>query len=270
MVDSPPLATSDAGWLAPPRGAEPAAVRLICWPYAGLGPALFAPWVRSAPAGLAVYGVQAPGRQRRLGEVPISSLPGLLDGAVAALETAPGALAARPYALLGCSFGAIASFELARRLVARGHPPPVSVFALACRPPHAVHPLTAFSTLDDRALLDRLDRDYGGVPDILKDNPEIVELLVPALRADLTALERYVLPAGPSGAPAPLPCPLHAIGGDADATVSPAVLREWLAYGAAGSRATLLPGGHFFVRDDPPAAFAPVVAALAPWLPGAA
>jgi len=60
-----PRALPEDGWLMPPRTGEPATLRLLCWPYAGLGPSLFAAWDRMAPAGVAVYGVQAPGRQRR-------------------------------------------------------------------------------------------------------------------------------------------------------------------------------------------------------------
>lgn len=257
MQRSRPFELPDDGWLMPPRSGEPADLRLLCWPYAGLGPSLFVPWAQSAPPGMAVYGVQAPGRQRRLGETPISSLPAMLDRLIQELEAQAGFLDGTPYALVGCSFGAVAAFELARRLTARGHPP-VSVTAIACRPPHAVHPLPPFSTLDDRALIDLLDRDYGGIPAALREQPDVLELLVPALRGDLTALERYV----PPPAPARLPCPVHAIGGDADRTVPPALLREWLRYGAGSGEAALLPGHHFVVRDAPRAVFDTVLGFL--------
>lgn len=249
-------------WLLPPRRGEPARLRLICWPYAGIGPSLFVDWARRAPDGLAVYGVQAPGHEARLSEPPLRRLDAMLDGLTAGLAAEPALLDA-PYALVGCSFGAIAGYELARRLLAAGVPAPVAQVVFACRPPHAIHPVGPFGALGDLDLLEQLDRDYGGVPEILRQESELMRVFVRGLRGDLEAIESYAPPA----TPAPLPCPIHAFGGRDDATVPPEVLRGWTAYGAAGSTAELLPGGHFLLREDPAACLEAVLGRLEAWVP---
>ena len=44
-----------------------------------------------------------------------------------------------------------------------------------------------------RALLREVCARYGGIPDAILREPELLQLLLPALRADLEALETYVL-----------------------------------------------------------------------------
>ncbi|MEQ8621231.1 MAG: thioesterase domain-containing protein [Thalassobaculaceae bacterium] len=250
------------GWLLPPRRAEPINSRVFCWPYAGLGASLFVAWSRQAPPGLGIYGIQPPGRESRMSEPPLRRVGDMVSRLADAMAGEPGLLDA-PYALLGCSFGGIASFELARTLVARGLPAPAAFIVVACRPPHRVHPVGPFSTLDDDALADRLDRDYGGVPEILRQQPDLLRLFLPTLRADLEAMEHYV----PPDASTALDCPVLAIGGAADDQVPGSVLEEWTRYGGDGSAAWTLAGRHFLVRDDPAAALAAVLDGLGPWLP---
>lgn len=231
--------------------------RLFCWPYAGLGASLFVPWSRVAPDGLGIYGIQAPGREGRISETPARSLAEMIPPLVAALRAEEG-LFDTPYALLGCSFGAIASFELARALMRVGLPPPVSLTVFACRPPHRVQPVGPFSMLEDGDLVDRLQRDYGGVPAVLREQPELLRLFLPPLRGDLAAMERYAPPADGAA----LPFPIHARGGVDDRQVPGAVLGEWTRWGAAGSDVRLLPGAHFLVRDDPQVAMAEALGPL--------
>lgn len=220
------------------------------------------PWSRAAPAGVGVYGIQAPGRESRMSEPPLTHLPDMIGALTAAMAAEAGLLDA-PYVLVGCSFGAIAAFELARALPRAGLRAPAALAVFACRPPHRVQPVGPFSTLDDEALAGRLHRDYGGVPDVLREQPELLRLFLPTLRADLAAMERYAPP--PEGAA--LACPVFARGGVDDAQVRGDILGEWTRWGAVGSDVRTLPGGHFLVRDDPQATLAETLAALRPWLP---
>ncbi|GGK48823.1 thioesterase II family protein [Salinarimonas ramus] len=237
-------------------------MRVFCWPYAGLGASLFVPWSRSAPESVGVYGIQAPGRESRISEPAITYLPEMIERLVGAMAEEPGLFDA-PYALVGCSFGAIASLELARALPRAGLPAPVAMTVFACRAPHRVQPVGPFSTLDDEALIDRLHHDYGGVPEALRQQPELLRLFLPALRGDLAAMERYAPPADGL----PLACPIFARGGDEDTQVPGDVLAEWTRWGGAGSDVRQGPGGHFLVRDKSPAALAETLRVLRPWLP---
>lgn len=168
-----------------------------------------------------------------------------------------------PYALLGCSFGAIAAFELARSLAAAGGHAPSALVVVACRSPQSVLPVGPFGGLGDEALAERLHSDYGGMPDVLRENPDLLRVFMPTVRADLEAMEAYTPPSEETG----LDCQIHAIGGSADAQVDKAVLEGWTRYGTDGSTARQIAGGHFMVRDDPSSSLSAVLRALTQWLP---
>ncbi|TQE33574.1 hypothetical protein Sipo8835_17595 [Streptomyces ipomoeae] len=80
-------------------------------------------------------------------------------------------------------------------------------------------------------------------PQEVLENPELMELMLPTLRADFTALESY-----DHQDESPLPVPLTVFGGTADALVGPARLHGRRRQSSAGSRLRTLPGGHFFVH----------------------
>lgn len=249
------------GWLLPPRRTRPQRFRVFCWPYAGLGASVFVPWSRLAPEGIGIYGIQAPGRESRMSEPALRRIPDMVRHLTGAMMDEPGLFDA-PYALLGCSFGAVAAFELARALDEAGVPGPSALAALACRSPRHVLPVGPFGQLDDDQLAEKLHRDYGGMPDILREEPDLLRVFMPTIRADLEAMEAYAPPSEDSR----LGCPIHALGGVDDARVSKDVLEGWVGFGAEGSSARQIAGGHFMVRDDPDASLSAVLEALKPWL----
>jgi medium-chain acyl-[acyl-carrier-protein] hydrolase len=91
--------------------------------------------------------------------------------------------------------------------------------------------------------------------DVLAD-PELVELVMPALRADFELWEAYEY-----RPQEPLPPPISAFGGVADTQVTRSALEPWREQTAGGFTLRLLPGGHFFLRE--PRALSLLVGALA-------
>jgi len=77
------------------------------------------------------------------------------------------------------------------------------------------------------------------------DNPELMALVLPALRADFAMCEGYV--ASPN---ARLACPISVFGGDAD-TLERSELGRWREASSVATRIQMVPGDHFFFRPDP-------------------
>jgi surfactin synthase thioesterase subunit len=76
----------------------------------------------------------------------------------------------------------------------------------------------------------------------------------PALREQAVAIARTDLQlclTDEDADTAPLPCPIHAIGGDEDPLVGEADLHEWRSRTAADFSVQVLNGGHFYVHDRP-------------------
>ncbi|MER6629726.1 alpha/beta fold hydrolase [Streptomyces sp. NPDC000987] len=219
---------------------EHAAYRLFCLPYAGGGAAAYREWHAIAPEHIQVCPLELPGRGSRLGEPPISRLRPLVDG----LAGAVGPFLDRPFAIFGHSMGALLAFELTRTLLRRGLPLPAHLFVSGRSAPDAPPERPRIHDAPEAQVLERL-RNLGGTPQEVLDDPELMELVLPVLRADFSVLESYEYLDGP-----PLPVPLTVFGGTDDALVAPARLHDWRRQSSSGSRLRMLPGGHFFLHPS--------------------
>ncbi len=190
-------------WLAYRRPRPGAEVRLFCFPHAGGGASLFHGWADRLPPAVEVCPVQLPGRETRFGEPPINRLGPL----VGALAEALLPHLDRPFAFFGHSLGALIGFELARRLRRERGLEPVHLFASACAAPQRWGCVRPIHALPDAAFRKELRRLRGTAPAVL-DNEELMEILLPALRADFALCETYAY-----GEDDPLSCPVTAVGG---------------------------------------------------------
>jgi surfactin synthase thioesterase subunit len=163
--------------------------RLICLPFAGGGPATYRQWPKYLPDDVEVAAVVLPGRDPSSRQRPTDSIGELVE----ATREGLGELDARdplPFALFGHSMGALIAFELAVSLESDDGPAPVSsgperLFVSGRRPPDEPHVGDRIHDLDDEPFLDAMQRNYGGVPDVVRNEPELLALFLPALRADM-------------------------------------------------------------------------------------
>lgn len=102
------------------------------------------------------------------------------------------------------------------------------------------------SHFSDADFVEQVQVRYGGIPAPILENPEVLELLLPALRADVEALERYVHLPGE-----PLRCPVVALGGTHDRLVSQDHLAAWAPETSGPFRIVTFPGDHFYFQPDP-------------------
>ncbi len=228
-------------WIKPllPRPQSPA-LRLFCFPYAGGGASIFRAWPFALPAHVDVVALQLPAREERILESPLSEVEPLMTAIVTAMR--PHLTV--PFALFGHSMGALLAFETAHRLEREGFPC-MKLIASGCRAPHLPSLDEPVSHLPDDLLIGEMRRFDGTPKEILLDR-EILDLVLPAFRADLAICERYVPPSGRE----PLSCPITAFGGLQDAEVGGAAIVGWKAYTNAAFTHRMFAGGHFFVNDE--------------------
>lgn len=244
-------------WIKRPRPAPQARVRLYCIPQAGSGASAFRTWPSGLGPGVEVRAVQLPGREERLGEPPLGAVPEVVGPLADALE----AELAAPWALFGHSMGALLGFELLRELRRRGAPSAAHFFASGHRAPQLPDPLPPIHDLPEAAFLDEMDRRYGGVPAAVRASRELLDLLLPGLRADVAVCDTY------AHAPdEPLGCPISAFGGTEDRTVSRADLEAWSRQTSRAFEVEMFPGDHFFLQTRQPELLRTVSARLEPLL----
>jgi medium-chain acyl-[acyl-carrier-protein] hydrolase len=227
-------------WLSRFAPRPAAALRLFCFSYAGGGAAIFRPFALAMPADVEVAAVVLPGRENRLRERPLDSMGVLLQALLPALVPEFD----RPFAFFGHSMGGLVAFEVARTLAARGLPGPARLIVSARRAPHLTESDAPLHPLPDDAFIAELDRRYGGIPAEILQHRDLLDLLLPAMRGDMTAIETYRHQAG-----APLQCPITVFGGTGDTRARHEVLAPWQQHSLGPVQVQQFPGGHFYFND---------------------
>jgi surfactin synthase thioesterase subunit len=224
-------------WLAPRRPNLRAGVRLFCFPYAGGSEAIYRTWQQNLPEDIDVLPIQLPGRGTRMKEPPTTRPAPLVQ----ALSQSLRPEMELPFAFFGHSMGGLIAFELTRQLRREGGPLPVHLFISAKCCPKEVDDLYS-SEISDEELIEILRR-YEGTPREVLENAELMQLLLPVIRADMELCNTYVCDPEP-----PLPCPLTAFGGLQDQKSGRACLEGWQSYTTGRFTLRMFPAGHFFLR----------------------
>jgi len=231
--------TSDGSLVRLSRGGTLTRLRLYCLSYAGGSAGVFRTWCDLLPAEVEVWGVEYPGHGSRISEPLIDRIDALAALTADAVVAEP----AVPYALLGHSMGSLVAFEMCHALAARGATMPVLLVAAGHRGPHLPStkpPMHAASHADFISHL----RELGATPPEVLESAELVELMLPILRNDFRACERYCAPKR-----SPLRTDLVVYGGIADADADRDALLAWQHETRGRFAVRLFPGGHFFVRE---------------------
>ena len=214
-------------------------LRLFCLPYAGAGALIFHKWSDALPRDIEVCPIQLPGRGTRLTEPPFTKLPGLIEALARVLVP----LLDKPFAFFGHSLGALIGFELARQIRRQHGLHPVRLFVSAGRAPQIPHRTQPIHTLPDNEFLTELRR-LNGTPRELLDHEELMEVMLPIVRADFALYETYLYSAEP-----PLNCPISAFGGLQDRRISASDLEAWRSQTSASFSLRMFPGDHFFLKE---------------------
>jgi surfactin synthase thioesterase subunit len=214
---------------------------LLCLPHAGAGPSVFHPWRSAAPEGLEICPVSLPGRERRLFEDPYVSVHDAVCGIAAELTPVPG----EPLMLFGHCLGALLAYELARCLHMSGTPVAHLLVSGTPGPRHVRK--QRITGLPEAEFLERMTEIACYRHEAL-DDPEMRELMLPALRADVQMHEDY----RPSGTE-PLPVRLTALRGADDDTVSAAQIGQWKEATSGQFCQAECPGTHMYFLEQGPA-----------------
>lgn len=217
------------------------AVRLLCFPYAGGGGRTFRTWAAHLPAAIEVEPVELPGHARRIREPPIDRLPRLARQLAG--ELAPKL--DRPFALFGHSIGAWIAFEVARELRRRTGLQPLLLVVCGFPSPRLPRPSSMVHRLPDPLFRNHLLR-IGALPAAAAADPELVDLLLPALRADFSLSATYAFRDEP-----PLDCPILACAGWGDPGAGRRELDAWGRETSGACVVERFPGGHMFVERRP-------------------
>ena len=226
---------ADNPWLAFCRPIPESRARFFCFPYAGGGASTYRSWQGLLGSLVEVCPVQLPGRENRIGEPPFTRL----DRLVESMDEALLPLLDRPFVLFGYSLGATLAYEWSRYLhTEHGLEPELLIVAARGAPRlPPTWPRSYDLPLDE---FKRHLRDLSGTPEDVLENEELMELVLPSLRADFEIHDTYQ-----GSPPPPLRCPVVAFGGRDDGAVPPEALPPWSEVTEGPFEMHILPGDHF-------------------------
>ncbi|MGW2375776.1 MULTISPECIES: thioesterase II family protein [Kitasatospora] len=233
-------AAVDNPWFRRFDPSDFAPARIVIFPHAGGSASYYLDHAKALAPYADVLAVQYPGRQNRYSEPTIDSVPELAEQVYQELRRG---WVDRPIVFFGHSMGASVAFEVARRFTRDGLAGPERLFVSAGRAPSLPRD-TEVHKMSDDGLLEATIR-LGGTDERVLDQPALRELIIPALRADYTAIETYL--AAPD---AVVPQPITGLVGDTDANATVEQVAQWERHTSGGFSLRVFPGGHFYLAEQ--------------------
>ncbi|MEV0899873.1 alpha/beta fold hydrolase [Actinoplanes sp. NPDC049802] len=228
---------SPDAWLRRFRPVAAPQARILCLPHGGGTAAAYRAWPDAVPEDVEVVVAQYPGRHDRLTEPVVADM----DEMAARLAAAVTGLTDCPLIIFGHSMGASIGYELTLRLPVEAQP---RMLVVSGHPaPHRRTAGRALHRLDDEEMLTAV-AELGGMYEIIRLDPDLRDLVLAPLRADLALMERYQ--------PEPsrrLDIPVTACFGAADPAVDRAQVAAWAELTTGPFTLREFPGGHFYLDE---------------------
>ncbi|WP_190140422.1 thioesterase II family protein [Streptomyces longispororuber] len=233
---------STAGhWFHPVDSDPEASIRLFLLPHAGSGAIIYRDWPAMLPRDVTAQAVTLPGRHNRHEEETYEDFEPLLEGLYeAVLDELDDD---RPFAFFGHCLGAQLAYRLTVRLEREGERTPLVLGTSGWSPVGFYQPTEEESRLPDDEMLEWIKK-LGSFPAEVYDNPEMLALVIPALRADLRVSAQYV------DDQAAVSCPLASYGGSTDPLQqAPDAMTHWAGRSPRYLGHSEFPGGHFYIDN---------------------
>ena len=228
-------------WISSRDRVKEARMRLFCFPHAGSGATAYQGWKRDLPPFVEICAVRLPGRESRLAESSFSNSQLLVQELTEMLADECDI----PYAIFGHSMGAVLAYEFALSLRDKGLRQPEGLFLSGRIAAHLTVPLEPLHELPTEQFLAELKVRYGGLPEELLQDQEMLDFYLPILRTDIKLIETYrYRPRDP------LSCPIMVTAGTRDQSVWNEALLAWGQHTASEVDVKRFEGGHFYLSEE--------------------
>lgn len=216
-----------------------AKIRLFCFPHGGGGPQAYLDWAKKLSKEIEVMAICLPGRSMRFKEDLFTNM----DDIISNISKDFVSYTDKPFAFFGHSIGAVLSFEVAKKLEKNGLPGPIHLIASALPSPEFISLKSTMYLFSDDKLISMV-KEWGLLPDKIMENPELIKMILPPLRADFQALETYKFTDKTK-----ITSSITAFGGKDDKQVPENQLKTWEQYTSHSFSLKMFDGGHFYTES---------------------
>ena len=236
----PSTGVSFTKWITCPFPRPPARFRLFCLPFAGGGASVFRLWGKALPADIEVCPIQLPGREDRVAEPPYTNMQALTEELARHIRP----YIRKPFGFFGHSMGALIAFELTRQLRRVDAPLPTLLFLSAHQAPHLPRKRRSLHQLPEPEFINAVRR-LGGTPAAVFEHQDLLDFVLPTLRADFTICDTYhFLPEEP------LDCAFVLCAGSNDPEALTPDVAAWRAQTTQSCQVREFTGNHFFLQSQ--------------------
>jgi len=215
-------------------------VKLFCLPFAGGSSYSYARFPMHLSGNITLTPCELPGRGARMQEPPLVSMEAIVEDAAG--QIMPHLEQGEHYGFYGHSMGALTAWLVTEKLVKEGFHPPRHLYLSSRRAPVIPCKLENVHLLEKNRFLKRVI-GFGGIPQEVLGETELIDLFLPILRADFQAIEthRYTR----NGAQ---DIPVTVMIGTRD-SVTREEAEAWQGLTAGNFCLLTFEGGHFFIND---------------------
>lgn len=227
-------------WVVKHKPVPGAQLRMICLPFAGGGSNSFRSWIPILPQSIELIAIEIPGRGQRLNEPLRRRITNLVPDIADALKDELNI----PFVMFGHSMGTLLGYELAHFLHDHQGAIVQHLFVSGRGAAHIASREKPIHQLSDDEFLQQIV-NYNGTPKEVIEHAELMELMLPVLRADFEVCETYNYTENK-----PLNCPITAMGGLQDTGAPREDMEAWGQHTTADFNLRMLPGDHFYLLNQ--------------------
>jgi surfactin synthase thioesterase subunit len=219
----------------------PQRINLFCLPFSGGNSYSYRKLEQYKADFINLIAFELPGHGKRLKEPLLSDIAKMAEDVIEQMKNS----LSKPYAIYGHSLGATLGYVVSQKIVQQEMNSPLHLFVSGRQGPSVENKREMLHVLPKEEFIEKV-LAYGGIPEMVAQEKDLMDLFVPIMRADFQAVETYThKPAQPLNIPITV-----MIGLDEGITCEEAL--RWQEVTSHKIALKQFSGGHFFIFDHLP------------------
>ncbi len=216
-------------------------ITLFCLPFAGGNAYAYREFSQYHADFITITAIDLPGHGKYLRKIPLTSIAEMVDHIFAHIQDD----LRQPYAIYGHSMGTLIGYGLSQKIRQANRPMPVHLFLSGRHGPSVASKQQGWYLLPQPQFIEKV-KTYGGIPEQIAQEQELMDLFAPILKADFQAVAKYQYTQAE-----PLNVPVTVLMGlEEDYTFEETL--DWQRITSQKIVVKQFPGNHFFIFEHLP------------------